>query len=226
MRTPSRIVLSLLGSTALLVAGTTPAHAFLGTFYDDTVGVAYSGGVQGTGLGTSTLNTPTAYSLQHFCGTAQFTATISGANAWSFDSFSMSCTNNKAGTTTLNALGPISTTGAHYNPVLGGRDGLLTVSTTAPAPALRVVMTLPGVGIPSLTCDYLLASTLPADFTWFNRTNPNRPFPVNGHAQLTLAGPNFPRLRTNDARCPTSVGISAKYQVLVQSSGHDVRMGP
>ncbi|MFC9969624.1 hypothetical protein ACFVH6_01835 [Spirillospora sp. NPDC127200] len=225
MRTPSRIALSLLGSTALLVAGTTPAHAIAGYFRDETTALMYSGGVQGTGLGNSTLSTPHFFGVQHFCGTAQFSAAISGAHAWSFTSFSMNCTNDKGGTTTLSALSTISTTGGQYSPVSGGRDGLLSVSTPVPGLTVRVVMSLPALAIYGLVCDYGLTTTIPLVFDWFDRSNPYRPVPANAHAQLALTEQSFQRLRF-DSRCSAVLRLTARYQVLAHPGGQDLRMTP
>ncbi|WP_067486146.1 hypothetical protein [Actinomadura hibisca] len=225
MRTPGRTALSLLGSAALLVAGATAAHAAPGYFYDDTVGGVYAGTAHGTSIANPTLATPSAFALVHACGTSQFDAAVSGLGGWSFSSFSMTCLNNKGGTTTLNALGAFGTTGGQYSPVAGGRDGLIALPAPSPGLVLRVVMTLPGLGIPSLTCDYGLTTTTPAYFNWFNRTNANRPVAYNPHAQLALTGASFQRL-TADVRCSAALGLSGKYQVLATPSGHDLRLGP
>ncbi|MFI6518725.1 hypothetical protein ACIBF1_24430 [Spirillospora sp. NPDC050679] len=223
MRTPSRIALSLLGSTALLAAGTTPAHAS-GYVYDETTLAIYSGSVQGTGLGTSSLSTPNPLALVHSCGSAQFSAFASGTGAWSFGPFTMSCTNNRGGTTTLSA-GLIRTTGAQYSPVFGGRNGYLATPTPDRDIGVEVVMTLPALGIPVVRCTYGLTSINPVVFNWFDRTNPNRPVPANAHAQLALTGQSFQRLR-GDSWCSATLGVTATFQVLAQPSGHDLRIGP
>ncbi|MGI5164856.1 hypothetical protein ACQEU3_10925 [Spirillospora sp. CA-253888] len=225
MRTPSRIALSLLGSTALLVAGATAAHASGYVYvYDETTLAVYSGGVQGTGLGTGTLSTPSPFSLVHSCGSAQFSAAASGTGAWGFGSFTMNCTNNKAGTTTLTSS-LIRTTGAQYSPVAGGRNGYLATPLFDRDTAVQVVMTLPALGIPAVRCTYGLTSSNPVRFDWFDRANPNRPVPANAHAQLALTGQSFQRLY-GDTWCSASLGITATFQVLAQPSGHDLRLIP
>ncbi|MGI5164855.1 hypothetical protein ACQEU3_10920 [Spirillospora sp. CA-253888] len=222
MKKYGRIALSVLGSASLLTAAPASAET-ASSFYDESTNSPYAGAIRGTNLGNATLTAITSLGvLQTTCTSSQFDFQPVGITAFSF----AGCTNNQGGITTVTTQNlPYSGVVVTHAPVVGGRDGTVSVPAPNPNVHLRLVMTLPNIGIPTLTCGYGLTTSTPLTAEWFNRTNVNRPVPSNPHAQMSMKSQVFQRLST-DTRCSPTLGLNVKYQMSAQPSGHDVRMGP
>ncbi|WP_067486153.1 hypothetical protein [Actinomadura hibisca] len=229
MRKLGRIALPVLGTSALLFSTATAAMAAV-TIYDDNTGTAYSGNVRANNIGGNvTLSGSSSLGFMlTTCTNGQLDASVlSNGTGGSLTGVSLtSCTNNMGGTTTVTALGlPYSGATVNYGPVAGGRDGTINIAAPNPAVNVKAVLTLPSVGIPSLTCNYGLTTATPLTISLYNPANANKPVPANPNSQGTLTGQSLQRLGT-DARCPASVAANGKFQITAQPSGHRLRIGP
>ncbi|MQY07016.1 hypothetical protein [Actinomadura macrotermitis] len=223
MNKPGRITTATVGAAALVLAAAGPALATTIRIQDP-----YSGAVRANNLGNITLAGNSASPVISTCTSGQLDATVnSNGTGGQFTSVSITgCTNNRGGTTTVTALNlPYSGMQVDYAPVVGGRDGKLTVFAPSTTVDLRLVMSLPAWGIPSLTCDYGLLGTTPITMDLFNPANPNKPVPSNTHAQGRLTAQSLQRIGSSTL-CPPSTAISARFQLLAMPSGSDLILDP
>ncbi|GAA4091918.1 hypothetical protein [Actinomadura miaoliensis] len=230
MKKFGRLALPTLGASALVIASATAALASATITTAD--GTPYSGDVRATNLGNVTLTGVSALgSIVTTCTSGTLDAyTNSNGTGGSLKTVNLSgCTNNRGGTTTITAIGLPYTGGqVDYAPVSSGRDSTLTIFAPNPNVHIQAVLTLPTLGIPSLTCHYGLTTSTPLVLDLFNRNNPNRPVITNTHGQGKLAGQSLQR-RTSpapDARCPASVSANGNFQILAHPSGADLQVGP
>lgn len=230
MRKLGTFGLPILGASALLMA---TASAALASATITSGGVAYTGNITATNIGgnvtlsgSSTLGviitTCTSGTLNAFVNSDGTGGQLTGVAL-------SGCTNNKGGTTTITPVGlPYSGGQVDHAPVAGGRDAKLTIFAPNPAVQIDAVLTLPTVGVPSLTCHYGLTTTTSLVLDLFNPDNANKPVPANTHAQGTLAGQALQRLTSPapDARCPTTAIGNGKFQLVTDPGAADLQVGP
>lgn len=226
MKKLGRIAVPVLGAGALVMASATAA---LASATITSNGVAYSGDVRATNLGNATISgVSTLGAIITTCTGAQLDAYInSNGTGGVLNGVSTSgCTNNKGGTTTITALNlPYSGGTVNHAPVAGGRDATLTIPPNAPS-HVQAVLTLPALGIPSLTCHYTLTTTLTLDL--YNHNNANKPVAGNAQAQGKLNGQSLQR-RTSpapDPRCPSSVSANGNFQIVPVPTAGLLAVGP
>ncbi|MEO5878357.1 MAG: hypothetical protein ABIS86_11690 [Streptosporangiaceae bacterium] len=227
MKKIRRIGLTAIGASAVLVASATAAFA---SATITSGGVAYTGNIRATNIGgsvtlsgSSTLglivNTCTGGTLDAYIQSNGLGGKLTGVGL-------TGCTNNKGGTTTVTAIGlPYSGGTVDYAPIAGGRDGKIIIAAPNPAVKVRAVLTLPSIGIPSLTCDYGLTTTTALVIDVYNPLNANKPVPANTHGQGKLAGQSLQRT-SSDVRCPATAVANGKFQILTQPGGADLLLGP
>ncbi|GAA3234543.1 hypothetical protein [Actinocorallia longicatena] len=227
MRSIRRIGLPVLGAFALLLTTTTSAFA---SATITSGGVAYTGNVRATNIGgnvtlsgTSTLglitNTCTGGTLDAYIQSNGLNGQLTGVGL-------TGCTNNKGGTTTVTALNlPYSGGQVDYAAIAGGRDGKITIFAPNLNVLVRAVLTLPSIGIPSLTCDYGLTTSTALVIDVYNGANANRPVTTNSHSQGKLAGQSLQRT-SSDVRCPATAVANGKFQIVTNPGGADLVLAP
>ncbi|MBX6768420.1 MAG: hypothetical protein IRY90_14930, partial [Actinomadura rubrobrunea] len=225
MKKSGRLALPALGASALVIASATAALASATITTVD--GTPYTGEVRATNIGNVTLTGVSPLgSIVTTCTSATLDAYIkSDGTGGELRNVSLSgCTNNRGGTTTITAIDlPYVGGQVDYAPVPGGRDSTLTIFAPNPKAHVQAVLTLPGLGIPSLTCHYGLTTSTPLVLDLFAPDNPNKPVPSNPHGQGRLQGQSLQRLSnpTPDTRCPTSVSANGNFQVVTHPGGQD-----
>ncbi|GAA4151444.1 hypothetical protein [Actinomadura keratinilytica] len=230
MKKFGRLALPTLGASALVIASATAALA--SATITTTGGTPYSGEVRATNIGNVTLTGVSALgSIVTTCTSGTLDAYVdSDGTGGSLNNVELSgCTNNRGGTTTITAIDlPYSGGQVDYAPVSGGRDAALTIFAPNPTVHIQAVLTLPTLGIPSLTCHYGLSTSTPLVLDLFNPGNANKPVITNSHGQGTLAGQSLQRRTspTPDARCPASVSANGNFQIVAHPSGADLQVGP
>jgi len=221
------ITLTAIGASAVLLAGATAAFA---SATITSGGVAYTGNVHATNIGGNvTLSgTSTLGLITNTCTTGTLDAYIqsNGLNGQLTGVGLSGCTNNKGGTTTITTIGlPYSGGTVDYAPIAGGRDGKINIAAPNPAVNVHAVLTLPSIGIPSLTCDYGLTTATALVIDVYNPGNANKPVPANTHGQGKLAGQSLQRTSA-DVRCPATAVANGKFQIVTSPGGADLNVGP
>ncbi|GLW61926.1 hypothetical protein Arub01_01700 [Actinomadura rubrobrunea] len=230
MKKFGRLALPTLGASALVIASATAALASATITTVD--GTPYTGEVRATNIGNVTLTGVSSLGpIITTCTNATLDAYIEsdGTGGELRDVVLSGCTNNRGGTTTITAIDlPYSGGQVDYAPVAGGRDSKLTIFAPNPKAHVQAVLTLPALGIPSLTCHYGLTTSTPLVLDLFAYDNANKPVPSNPHGQGQLLGQSLQRLPdpTPDSRCPTSVSANGSFQVVAHPSGQDLVVGP
>ncbi|MFV2174404.1 hypothetical protein ACFHW2_07745 [Actinomadura sp. LOL_016] len=229
MRKISRVALPLLGAGALVLGGATAA----GATTIESGGAPFSGTVVGTNLSNVTLTGVSSLGLiQTTCTTAELQASVDsdGTNG-SLDAADMptagnpDCTNNKGGTTQIDALNlPYTGGGAVYDSAhTANRDGYIFINS--PNPNVDIVATLDLTSLNRVeTCHYGLTGSSQLQINLYNHNNPNKPVAGNAHSQGRLAGQQV-QLVSGTSGCPSSASVTATFQI-VTASGADVTIAP